>query len=180
MLFEKTKIQDAYIIKPERRVDERGFFSRMYCIEELIEQKIDFNIFQVNTSFCKYKGTVRGLHYQKPPYEEAKLLRCSHGSIFDVIIDLRPTSSSYLKWFGVELNEDNAWMIFIPKGCAHGFLSLKDETMVSYMVDAAYEPSAEGAIRYDDPFFKIKWPISISTVSEKDHSIPNFKLIYPL
>jgi len=175
MLFEKTKIQDAYIIKPERRVDERGFFSRMYCIEELLGQKIDFDIFQVNTSFCKLKGTMRGLHYQKSPFEETKILRCTHGSVFDVIIDLRPNSSTYLQWFGVELNEDNGWMIFIPKGCAHGFLSLKDNTMVSYMVDVGYQPGAEGGIRFDDPYFKVKWPISIATVSEKDQAIPNFK-----
>jgi dTDP-4-dehydrorhamnose 3,5-epimerase len=175
MLFEKVTIQDAYLIKPERRTDERGFFSRIFCMEEMMGEKINFNIFQINTSFCNNKGTMRGLHYQKSPFEEAKLLRCTHGSVFDVIIDLRPNSPTYLKWFGVELNEDNGWMIFIPKGCAHGFLSLKDKTMVSYMVDTGYQPTAERGIRFDDPYFKIEWPISIDSISLKDRSIPNFK-----
>jgi dTDP-4-dehydrorhamnose 3,5-epimerase len=174
MLLENTTIQDAYIIKPEKRVDERGFFARLYCIKELQDKKVVFNIEQVNTSFCKFKGTLRGLHFQKAPYGEAKLLRCTQGAVFDVIIDLRSDSSTYLNWYGVELSEDNDWMIFVPKGCAHGFLSLKDDTMVTYMVDAPYHPGAEGGIRFNDPYFKIDWPTSVSNISEKDQNIPNF------
>jgi len=174
MQLENTTIQDAYLIKPEKRVDERGFFARLYCIKELQDKKVAFNIAQVNTSFCKFKGTLRGLHFQKAPYSEAKLLRCTQGSVFDVIIDLRSDSSTYLNWYGVELSEDNDWMIFVPKGCAHGFLSLKDDTMVTYMVDAPYHPAAEGGIRFNDPYFKIDWPISVSNISEKDQNIPNF------
>ncbi|RZS96968.1 dTDP-4-dehydrorhamnose 3,5-epimerase [Cecembia calidifontis] len=174
MNLQESFISGSFVIKPNKIEDHRGFFSRIYCKEEFGKHNIDFQVEQVNMSFCTKKGTIRGLHFQKSPFEEAKLLRCTHGSIFDVIVDLRPKSPSYLKWFGTELSEKNNEMIFVPPGCAHGYLSLEDFTAVSYMVNTPYSPGFEGGIRYDDPIFNIKWPIEISVVSEKDQNIPNF------
>ncbi|MBI4130383.1 dTDP-4-dehydrorhamnose 3,5-epimerase [Candidatus Roizmanbacteria bacterium] len=175
MIFTKTKLSGAYTIDFEKREDNRGFFARSYCEHEFADQGITFRVVQGNTSMSKQKGTMRGMHYQEKPYEEDKLIRCTKGAIYDVIIDLRPDSKTYKQWIGVELSADNYHMLYVPKGCAHGFLTLAPDTEVTYLVSEFYTPSAEHGIRYNDPAFMIQWPDKIQVVSKKDASFPDFK-----
>jgi dTDP-4-dehydrorhamnose 3,5-epimerase len=174
MKFVKTKVTAAYIIQPEKKHDNRGFFARVWDAKELQQKGLIGKIAQANMSQSRKKGTVRGLHYQNYPYGEAKIIRCTKGAIFDVIVDIRPKSPTYMKWFGVELNDTNGKMLYVPKYCAHAFQTLKDNTEVSYMVSQFYTPKAERGIRPDDPAFKIKWPLKISSISDKDNSWPDF------
>lgn len=175
MIFKKTKIKDAHIIELEKLEDDRGFFARTWDAKEMKNLGLDSKICQANMSRSVKKGTIRGLHYQLHPYGEAKVIKCTKGAIFDVIIDLRPKSPSYLKWMGVELSDTNHRMLYVPKYCAHAFLTLEDNTEVSYLVSQFYTPNSERGIRYNDSAFKIKWPIKVSVVSEKDKSWPDFK-----
>lgn len=176
MKFIKAKIKDAYIIQMEKKIDERGYFARAWDSKELKKLGLSYKVAQSNTSFSIKKGTVRGFHYQKYPFGESKVIRCTKGSVYDVIIDIRPKSPTYGKWMGVELTEDNGTMVYVPKYCAHAFLTLKDNSAVTYMVSQFYTPEAESGIRHNDPAFKIKWPTEVKVVSEKDNSWPNFKL----
>lgn len=176
MIFEKTSIKDAYVIKIEKYADERGFFARGYCEKEFQEHGIPFDIVQANIGNSKGKYTIRGLHYQLEPHAEAKLVRCVKGKLFDVIVDVRPDSSTYKKWLGVELTEDNHTMLYVPKGCAHGYQTLTDETEVFYMVSAFYAPEAERGIRWNDPAFNIEWRESENIViSDKDSGWNDYK-----
>lgn len=175
MIFNETKLKGAYIIEIKQLADERGFFGRLWCKKEMEEHGLNGNVVQVNTSSSKSKGTIRGLHYQKHPYEETKLMRCTKGAIYDVIIDLRKDSPTFLEWIGVELTDDNYKMLYVPEGFAHGFITLADNTEVIYLVTQFYTPGAEAGIRFDDPQFKINWPVEVTTVSEKDRSHPDFK-----
>lgn len=175
MKFEKTEVEDVYIISPEQKNDSRGFFSRIYCQNELKRQGISFPIVQVNRVMTLVKGTVRGIHMQSPPYSEDKLISCPEGSIFDVIIDLRPKSETFKKWLGVIISKKNNKMIFVPKGCAHGYQTLDNNTLVEYPASEFYTPKSEIGIRWDDPLFKIKWPVGKVIVSEKDSSWPDFR-----
>ncbi|WP_194774703.1 dTDP-4-dehydrorhamnose 3,5-epimerase [Pararhodonellum marinum] len=174
MIFHKTKISDLFTIELDKKEDDRGFFARIFCEEIFANHNIDFKVVQSNMSFSKKKGTMRGLHYQKSPYEEAKLVKCIHGSIFDVVIDLRPESPTYLQWVGTELTEHNHKLLYIPPLCAHGFLTLAPNSKVTYMVSAPYAPNHEGAIRYNDPLFNINWPTEIESITERDQKIPDF------
>lgn len=174
MIFKKTKIKDAHIIEVEKLEDDRGFFARIWDAKEMKKLGLDAKISQANMSRSVKKGTIRGLHYQLYPYGEAKVIRCTKGAIFDVIIDLRPKSPSYLKWMGVELTEANHRMLYVPKYCAHAFLTTEENTEVSYLVSQFYTPNSESGIRYNDPAFNIKWPIKVSVASEKDKSWPDF------
>jgi dTDP-4-dehydrorhamnose 3,5-epimerase len=172
MIFEPLSVAGAYLIKPEPREDHRGFFARMFDEKIWKEQGLSTMINQCNASLTKKKGSLRGLHYQNPPYEEVKLVRCTRGSMFDVVADKRKDSPTYGKWAGVELSADNHAMMYVPAGCVHGFQSLTDDCEVFYMVSAPYNKEAEGGVRYDDPTFNIAWPLPISDISERDMTHP--------
>jgi dTDP-4-dehydrorhamnose 3,5-epimerase len=173
MVFTETTIKDMYVIDLEKKYDERGYFARTFCINEFEAHGIKFSPIQSNMSFSKKKGTLRGLHYQIAT-EEAKLVVCRKGSVFDVVIDLRNDSISYLKISCNEISSLTNQLIYIPPGCAHGFLTLEDNTEVNYLVTALFTPAQERGIRYDDPTFNIHWPEEITVISEKDKSLSNY------
>ena len=172
MIITKTKLKGAYIIDIERLQDDRGFFGRTYCQREFEKQGIDFNIVQSNVSFNKKKGTLRGLHAQVAPYREAKFIRCISGAIYDVIVDMRRNSYTYMQWIATELRADNFRMLYIPEGFAHGFITLEDNTEVMYDMSEFYTPGSEMGICWNDPAFNIQWPIMPVLISEKDKSYP--------
>lgn len=172
MDFKKLEIQGASIISPSPRVDERGRFMRAWCSKEFAEHGIKFTPVQANMGFSKAKGTVRGMHFQVAPASEAKLVRCTQGAIFDVVLDLRPGSSTYLSWYGAVLSQENGQMLYVPEGCAHGYQCLEDDTEMYYMTSAFYTPSAARGVRFDDPLFKIEWPLAATSVSEQDRNWP--------
>lgn len=174
MIFTETKIKGVFIIEPEPKTDERGYFERIYCVNEFAEKGIDFKIVQANRVMSLKKGTIRGPHMQSPPKSEDKLMQCVKGSIFDVAIDFRSESSTFGQWIGNILSEENEKMIFIPRGIMHGYQVLEDNTAVQYPVSEFYAPEAVTGIRWDDPFFKIDWPIKEIIVSEIDKSWPQF------
>ena len=175
MKFLETPLKGAFIIDLEKREDGRGFFARAWCQEEFESNGIYRLPVQANMSFNKKGGTMRGMHYQAAPYQESKLIRCIRGSIYDVIIDLRKDSPTYKQWFGLELNDENRTMLFVPEDFAHGFLALKDNSEVMYQVSAFYNFGSERIIRYNDPSFNIKWPIEVNVISEKDINTPDFE-----
>lgn len=177
MIFTPTPIIDAYLIDIEKHGDDRGFFGRAFCENEFREQGIAFTVAQSNIGYSRTKGTLRGMHYQVAPYEEAKLVRCIRGAVFDVIIDLRKESSSYGQWYGTELTAGSHRLFHIPKGTAHGYLSLEDDSEIMYLVSEFYTPGAENGIRWDDPAFNIQWPITDNLIlSEKDQVWENYSL----
>ncbi|HXV42374.1 MAG TPA: dTDP-4-dehydrorhamnose 3,5-epimerase [Anaerolineae bacterium] len=176
MIFHETKLKDAYIIEIEKREDERGFFARGWCQHEFEAHGLVPRIVQANISYNKKRGTLRGMHYQIAPYAETKLVRCTRGALYDVIIDLRPASPTYKQWLGVELTAENYKMLYVPEGFAHGFITLEDITEATYQVSQFYTPGAEGGIRYDDPAFGIKWPVEVQVISAKDQSWPDYLL----
>ena len=177
MLYKKTNIDDVIEFKIEPVKDDRGFFARNFCKEELSDLKINFEIVQSNISYNKKKGTLRGMHLQKEPHGEMKIVRCTKGSIFDVVVDLRKDSSTYLKWYGVELSANNYTSLLIPKGCAHGFVTLEKETEVLYFMSEFFHPESASGYRWNDPSFKIDWPLTKNLiVSEKDKNYPNFSV----
>jgi dTDP-4-dehydrorhamnose 3,5-epimerase len=173
MIFTNGPVHGSYLIDLEPHGDERGFFARTYCEKEFAQHDLATRMVQTNMSYSAEKGTLRGIHYQKAPHEEAKLMRCTSGAIYDVMIDLRPDSPTYMEWMGVELTSEDRRMVYIPEGCAHGFLTLADHTEVSYQVSSFYTPGVERGIRFDDPAFDIDWPIDVRVVSEKDRSWPD-------
>mgnify|MGYP001610675715 CR=1 FL=1 len=173
MIFTKTKIQGLYIIEPEPKIDKRGYFQRVYDATEFKKNGINFKIVQANQSMSFKKGLIRGIHMQKPPKSEDKLIQCISGSIFDVTIDLRLNSKTYGQWFGTTLLV-NKGMIYIPKGCAHGFQALENNTIVQYPVSAYYSLEYEIGIRWNDQFFNIKWPVKKVALSKKDSNWPDF------
>ena len=174
MKFEETELKGAFVVEPDRLVDERGFFARTWCRKEFEQHGLNSNVVQCNMSFNRNKGTLRGMHYQAPPFEEAKLVRCTMGSIFDVIIDLRPNSKTFMQWISIELTAENRKMIYIPEGFAHGFLTLEDDTEVFYQMSEFYVPGYTRGVRWNDPKFKIEWPDDIQTISIKDKNFNDF------
>jgi dTDP-4-dehydrorhamnose 3,5-epimerase len=176
MLFSETQLKGAYIIEIEKLEDNRGFFARSWCQKEFEAHGLNPHVVQANVSYNKRKGTLRGMHYQKTPYEETKLVRCTKGAIYDVIIDLRPTSTTYGQWIGVELTKDNYKMLYVPENFAHGFQTLEDDSEAIYQVSQFYTPGAESGIRWDDPAFNIDWPIGVQVISDKDKSWPDYAL----
>lgn len=168
MQIERTLIDGVYSIRPRKIEDERGFFARVWCAREFEEAGINASVVQANLSYNRRRGTLRGLHYQIAPHAETKVVRCTRGAIFDVAVDLREDSPSYLQWVGVELRDDLHNMLVVPEGCAHGFQTLTDDVEVSYQVSAAYAPQAERGARYDDPAFGIEWPLPVAAISDKD------------
>jgi len=174
MIFTETPLAGAFVIALEPRDDERGFFARAFCQNELAEHGLETTVAQANLSFNHRKGTLRGLHMQNPPHGEDKMVRCITGAIFDAIVDLRPGSPTYRQWFGVELSAANRLMLYVPKGFAHGYQSLTDGSEVLYMVTQFYTPGAERGLRWNDPAFGIAWPLPDPILSEKDAAAPDF------
>lgn len=174
MIFNEGPLQGPSIIDLEKHKDQRGFFARAFCQREFAEQGLAQDMVQTNVSFSAKRGTLRGMHYQTPPHQEAKLIRCTRGALYDVIVDVRPDSDTYGQWMGVELSADTHRMFYVPEGFAHGFLTLADETEVMYQVSAFYAPGSEEGLRYDDPALGIEWPISVQVISNKDLSWPAF------
>lgn len=172
MKFEETELAGAFVIELEPIRDERGFFARAWCAKEFESAGLTTVHAQTNFSYNGRAGTLRGLHYQLPPHEEVKLVRCIRGSIFDVIVDLREESSTYGRWVGVELSADNRRMFYVPAGFAHAFQTLEDDTEVLYQVNEFYTPGAERGLRFDDPAIGIRWPREVSVISDKDASWP--------
>jgi dTDP-4-dehydrorhamnose 3,5-epimerase len=168
MIFTETKIKGVYFIELEPLTDERGFFARSFCKEEFRKHGLDIDIVQCNISYNKKKGTLRGMHYQLPPYEDAKILSCTKGLIYDVAVDMRRDSPTYCQWVASELSEENFKMMYIPNGCAHGFQTLEDETIVYYQMTGFYHPECASGVRWDDPKIRIEWPITEKILSKKD------------
>jgi len=176
MLFSDTSLKGAYIIDIEKVEDERGFFARAWCQDEFRANDLITDWVQGNLSVNKRMGTLRGLHYQIAPFAETKLVRCTRGAFFDVILDLRPDSSTFGEWFGVRLSADEHRMLYVPEGIAHGFVTLVDNTEASYLVSQFYKPHAEAGVRYNDPAFGIQWPLEIQFISKKDTNWPNYPM----
>ena len=172
MRFTETDIAGAMVIDPSPHADARGRFMRAWCSREFAEHGIGFEPVQANLGLSLSRGTVRGMHFQEAPADEAKLVRCTTGSIFDVVLDLRPESSSYGKWHGVELSSVNGRMLYLPQGCAHGYQTLEPNTEMHYMTSAFYVPSAVRGVRFDDPTFGIVWPLAVTEMSEQDRNWP--------
>jgi dTDP-4-dehydrorhamnose 3,5-epimerase len=176
MVFKETPLKGSFEIVPEKREDERGFFFRSWCAQEMSNKGLNTNIKQINCSFSLHKGTLRGLTYQRNPFPETKLIRCVKGSIFDVIIDLREGSPTLHQWFGTVLSAKNSKMLYIPENFAHGFITLEDKTEINYFVTEFYHPEVESGIRWNDPYFGIQWPIEPTIISEKDKNKTLFKV----
>ena len=173
MIFTETKLPGAFEIELERKADDRGYFARTWCAREFAEHGLGTTLAQCNISFNTHRGTLRGMHWQAAPREEAKLVRCSAGSIYDVIVDLRPESSGYLQHVGVELTADRGNMLYVPEGFAHGFLTLEPATEVFYQMSEFYAPEAARGIRYDDPLLGIVWPAPVTQIAERDAAYPD-------
>lgn len=176
MIFLPTAIAGVHEIEPERFADDRGYFARTYCAREFAEHGLDPSIAQCSVSYSVRPGTLRGMHYQVDPHAEAKLVRCMSGAIYDVALDLRPTSASYLAWHATELSVENGRALFVPAGCAHGFQTLLDGSAVLYQISVAFEPAAGRGVRWDDPAFAIEWPPPPAggrTISSRDESYPD-------
>ena len=177
MLFTATRLKDAFIIDLEQRQDHRGFFARTFCAQEFEAHGLKPTVAQCNLSFNYKKGTLRGMHYQVAPASETKMIRCTQGAIYDVIIDMRPESPTYLMHTGVELTAQNHRALYVPEMFAHGYQALTDEAEVVYQVGEFYTPGYERGLRYDDPTFGIEWPLPVSEISEKDAAWPLLELI---
>ena len=175
MKFFETELKGSYIIELEKLEDERGFFTRIWDKKKIQDKGLDSDLVQMSFSFTKKKGTLRGMHFQKKPFEETKLVRCTRGKIFDVIIDLRPESNTYKKWIGVELKSDDLKMLYIPEGFAHGFQTLEDDTEVFYQMSNWFSPEHAQGIRWNDEEFNIEWPIKSPIISKKDLSYESNK-----
>ncbi len=174
MKYTEAKLKGAFVVKIEKLSDERGFFARSWCQKEFEDQGLISRLVQTNVSYNRKKGTLRGMHYQIAPYQECKLIRCTRGAIYDVIIDLRPDSATYKQWTGVELTADNYTMLYVPEDFAHGFLTLTDNTEITYQVSQFYTPGSEKGIRFDDTAFNIQWPLEVTVISDKDRTWPDF------
>ena len=175
MIINPTDIPGAYLVELQPRQDERGFFARSWCAREFSERGLEERLAQCNISFNDRRGTLRGMHYQADPFPEAKLVRCTHGSIFDVVLDLRPGSPTYLAWRGFELTRTNRRALYVPAGCAHGFQSLEDETEVLYHMSEFFHPEQARGVRWNDPAFGIQWPLPQPILSARDAGYPDFQ-----
>ena len=176
MTFHETNLPGVFEISLEPNSDERGFFARSWCQVEFEGRGLNSRLAQCNISFNERKGTLRGMHYQAEPFGEAKVVRCTAGAIYDVVIDLRIQSPSFRQWVGVSLTADNRHMLYIPEGCAHGFLTLTDNTEVFYQISEFYHPESSRGVRWNDPAFQIVWPEKVAVISERDNSYPDFEL----
>ena len=175
MIFTKTKIAGVFVLDPERIEDERGFFARTWCQTEFQEHGIDPRLVQSNLSFNKRKGTLRGMHCQRSPHEETKIVRCTMGALYDVALDLRPDSPTFKQWVGETLTAANHRMFVVPPGCAHGFLTLEDNTEILYQMSAYYSPTHAAGARWNDPAFGIRWPGEVAVIADRDRNYTDFK-----
>ena len=176
MIFKATKLKGSFIIEIEMFEDQRGFFARGWCKREFESHGLVSHLVQANISSNKKRGTLRGMHDQVAPFEETKVVRCTRGSVYDVIIDLRPDSPTYKQWLGFELTADNRRMLYVPEGFAHGYQTLEDDTEVFYHVSEFYTPAAERGLRYNDKALAIKWPLEVQVISDKDKNWPDYTL----
>ena len=175
MIFVETALSGVFVVQPEPHVDERGLFARTYCADELRANGLDPRVAQCSSSFNRRAGTLRGLHYQRRPHGEVKLVRCTMGAIFDVVVDLRPESRTYCRWVGVDLTAENRRALYIPEDCAHGFLTLVDDSEVYYQISQPYVAGAEAGVRWDDPVFGVQWPSAPVVIADRDASYPDYK-----
>jgi len=175
VIFNKTTLKDAYLLDLETRGDDRGFFARTFCADEFKAHGIETVFVQQNCSFSANKGTLRGMHRQRAPHDETKVVRCIKGAIMDIIVDLRPESPSYKKWEAFELTEENRRQLVVPRGFGHGFQTLQDECEVTYLVSNFYTPDAEDGVRFNDPAFGIEWPLEPTVMSDKDKTWPLYQ-----
>lgn len=173
MRFAETPIPGAFVVEAEPRADERGFFARTWCREEFETRGLEPRLAQCSVSYNRHAGTLRGMHYQKAPHAEAKLVRCTVGAVYDVLVDLRPDSPAYLHWFGAELTAANRRGLYVPVGVAHGFQTLADDTEVFYQISEPYHPELAGGVRWDDPALGIRWPLADPILSPRDRSFPD-------
>jgi dTDP-4-dehydrorhamnose 3,5-epimerase len=175
MLFHGTKLEGVFEIQLEPHTDERGFLALCWCQKEFENNGLNPRLVQCNLSVSSRKGTLRGMHYQAAPYEQTKLVRCTRGAIYDVVLDLRPQSPTFKEWIAVVLTSEQRNMVYVPEGCAHGFLTLEDDTEVFYQMSEFYNPESARGVRWDDPAFRIDWPEKVQVISERDRTYPNFK-----
>lgn len=175
MKFATTPVDGAYVIDVNRIGDSRGYFGRLWCERELEKHGLLAHIKQSNIGFSPEAGTLRGLHYQKAPHQEVKIVRCTRGAVFDVVVDIRRDSPTYRKWYGIELNPDNSSMLYVPEGCATGYLTLMDNSEIYYNTSEFYAPDSATGIRHDDPLFDIDWPGEIKTISDNDTNWPDYE-----
>lgn len=178
MKFTSLPLAGAYLIDLEKRGDDRGFFARFFCEVEFAQHELCTRFVQINNSLTAKKGTLRGMHYQLPPAAEVKVVRCVRGSFFDVILDLRPHSATFGQSFGEELSAENRTMVYVPEGFAHGFVTLEPDAEAMYLASAPYAPAAERGVRFDDPKFAIKWPVTPTELSDKDRKWPDYDPAY--
>jgi dTDP-4-dehydrorhamnose 3,5-epimerase len=174
MIFTETKIPGVFVIELEQWRDERGFFARQWCADEFARAGLHPRVAQINTARSEMAGTLRGIHYQKPPHAEAKLVRCARGAVFDVAVDLRADSPTFCQWFGIELNDESGRMLYIPEGCGHGYLTLAPSTDLVYQASVPYAPKSATGARHDDLAFNIVWPGAVNVISPQDQNWPNF------
>lgn len=174
MTFRETTIVGVWVIEPQLHEDERGFFARTWDRGEFAAHGLNDRLVQTSLSFNKRRGTLRGLHYQVAPHDETKLVRCTAGAIFDVAVDLRPGSETLRRWVGVELSIENRLALYVPGGCAHGFLTLTDGAEVNYLMSAPHVPDSARGVRFDDPSFNIDWPGEVVVINDRDRSYPDF------
>jgi dTDP-4-dehydrorhamnose 3,5-epimerase len=175
IIFRETKLKGAFVIDPQRFEDERGFLARSFSAKEFESHGLNPRMAECNISFSRKRYTIRGMHFQKPPHAQAKLVRCAQGAIYDVIIDLRPASPTFKQWIGEELTAENRRMLYVPEGFAHGFETLVDDTEVFYQISEFYTPQSEGGVRWNDPAFGIRWPASDGvTINDRDRNYPDF------
>ena len=175
MTFRETEIEGVWVVEPERYEDERGFFARTWDFEEFARRGLNSRLVQCSISFNRRRGTLRGMHYQAAPHEEAKLVRCTSGSIFDVAVDLRMESATFRRWVGTELSAENRLAMYVPEGCAHGFLTLTDDSEVAYQISELYAPDAARGLRWNDPAIGIDWPGEVLVINERDRSYPDIE-----
>jgi len=175
MTFQETKLPGVFEIQLGIKSDKRGFFARSWCKNEFEGHGLNPGLVQCNVSFNTRRGTLRGMHYQTAPHAETKLVRCTRGAIYDVVVDLRPHSQMFKRWIGVGLTDENRKMVYVPEGCAHGFLTLEDDTEVFYQMSEFYHPESARGVRWNDPAFRIEWPARVEVISERDQTYPNFE-----
>lgn len=168
MIFSPTEVEGAFIVRPQPHEDERGFFARTFCLDEFKKHGLDPQIVQRSISYNRRRGTLRGMHFQVAPHEENKLISCIRGSIYDVIVDLRRGSTSHRRWVAVTLAAGRLETLYVPKGCAHGFITLEDETVVEYQMSEFHHPASGRGFRFDDPTFQIEWPLAPLLINERD------------
>lgn len=174
MIFKETRLKGVFEIEPERVADHRGFFARAFCQQEFEAHGLNPAVAQCNISYNTYKGTLRGMHYQAKPYEEVKLVRCTSGAIYDVMLDLRPDSPTFKQWVAVELSAENRRLVYIPEGVAHGFQTLTDGAEVFYQMARFYQPGVGLGVRWNDPAFAIDWPLPVTVIADRDQTYPDF------